>query len=78
MAEASPNPINYWTFGTGEMIVANDKFIVEVNFLIVLKPKFKPKFNPKFKRFNEWLKVFSKPQSKFEKVHRILKLKTSF
>ena len=29
-AEASPKPINYWTFGTGEMIVANDKFIVKV------------------------------------------------
>lgn len=28
-AEASPKPINYWTFGTGEMIVANDKFIVK-------------------------------------------------
>ena len=30
MAEASPKPINYWTFGTGEMIVANEKFITEV------------------------------------------------
>ena len=30
LAEASPKPINYWTFGTGEMIVANDKFIVQV------------------------------------------------
>jgi len=28
LAEASPKPINYWTFGTGEMIVANEKFIV--------------------------------------------------
>ena len=32
LAEASPKPINYWTFGTGEMIVANEKFIVQVNF----------------------------------------------
>ena len=30
IAEASPKPINYWTFGTGEMIVANEKFIVQV------------------------------------------------
>ena len=30
VAEASPKPINYWTFGTGEMIVANEKFIVQV------------------------------------------------
>ena len=30
VAEASPKPINYWTFGTGEMIVANEKFITEV------------------------------------------------
>ena len=29
-AEASPKPINYWTFGTGEMIVANEKFLVKV------------------------------------------------
>jgi len=28
-AEASPKPINYWTFGTGEMIVANEKFLVK-------------------------------------------------
>jgi len=32
-AEAWPKPINYWTFGTGEMIVANDKFVVEENEL---------------------------------------------
>ena len=31
VAEASPRPINYWTFGTGEMIVANEKFIVKVS-----------------------------------------------
>ena len=31
LAEASPKPINYWTLGTGEMIVANDKFIVQVD-----------------------------------------------
>ena len=31
LAEASPKPINYWTFGTGEMIVANEKFIVNVS-----------------------------------------------
>ena len=30
-AEAWPKPINYWTFGTGEMIVANEKFVVEVS-----------------------------------------------
>ena len=35
LAEASPKPINYWTFGTGEMIVANDKFIVQVNFHVM-------------------------------------------
>ena len=29
-AEAWPKPINYWTFGTGEMIVANEKFVVQV------------------------------------------------
>lgn len=33
LAEASPKPINYWTFGTGEMIVANEKFIVNVSIL---------------------------------------------
>ena len=43
LAEASPKPINYWTFGTGEMIVANDKFIVQVNYHVmedkeILKP----------------------------------------
>ena len=32
-AEASPKPINYWTFGTGEMIVANEKFLVKVKVL---------------------------------------------
>ena len=31
--QAWPKPINYWTFGTGEMIVANDKFVVEENEL---------------------------------------------
>ena len=46
LAEASPKPINYWTFGTGEMIVANEKFIVQVNFQhfllnILLKPRLK-------------------------------------
>jgi len=29
IAEASPRPINYWTFGTGEMIVPNEKFQME-------------------------------------------------
>ncbi|XP_023337364.1 protein amalgam [Eurytemora carolleeae] len=29
IAEASPRPINYWTFGTGEMIVPNEKFKME-------------------------------------------------
>ena len=33
MIQAWPKPINYWTFGTGEMIVANDKFVVEENEL---------------------------------------------
>ena len=49
LAEASPKPINYWTFGTGEMIVANDKFIVQVNFHITLKGR--SKFS------NGWLKI---------------------
>ena len=31
--QAWPKPINYWTFGTGEMIVANDKFVVQENEL---------------------------------------------
>merc|ERR1711962_1359508 len=29
IAEASPRPINYWTFGTGERIVPNEKFKME-------------------------------------------------
>ena len=33
MTQAWPKPINYWTFGTGEMIVANDKFVVQENEL---------------------------------------------
>ena len=33
MIQAWPKPINYWTFGTGEMIVANDKFVVQENEL---------------------------------------------
>lgn len=29
ISEASPRPINYWTFGTGEMIVPNEKFHIK-------------------------------------------------
>ena len=78
MAEASPKPINYWTFATGEMIVANDKFIVEVRGVNGDIKSCWLALNVRDSLSIELLKYFGNSQFRYGKVLRIPKLKTSF